>query len=623
MAPKPVPKPWVVGNIDLNNRPRVKNADGSVSTVRSFSYGLPNGMEVLIPSVSNEGKVLSNDEAIKYWGDKGQHLGVFQDWPSADQYAQHLHEDQARNLEAPDLGTMAPPTDYRGMNNLINPPIDKATKDQGGLWSRTPNLDEKATNFLNAFMFGDSKEGQQKAEGIVNAAQFTPYGMASGAYNAGADLGQSKWGHAFLDAITSLPGPDHAAAGFLASIAPAFLPKRSLLNEFPTLHGTKHDFAPVGNQPFGAFDPAKALSGEGTNFEGAGTYLTDKTAVPIAISYAHMGQDTGQIEIGGKNLEHIYNEIKKDPNIVVADLKDSVLKELEFGLDNLGTETKLPHINSAIDDALHNFNEAANYIPTFEHIPSIKPEDAKQVMDFIESFRNKSVYVKQPGGNLYDVLVHSNPDSFINMHMPLVHQDPKIQQGVQEWITHMPLSKHQDWHDIPTIGNGAFGNPRDVLRRTLEDPHIVPYKVMQPILGNEHSVEQANILKDFVPGQKWFSRYDNGAQRRTDVHKLFSELADANKYAADPSDGTRAVLEQQLKKNQEWLDNMPITAENMGKIDLIQATINRMNWKLSQMPTNDDIEAKLWATYHNAPYNYVVNDPQNLTTITGKEFVPK
>lgn len=83
------------GNIDLAKRPIVKNADGSFSTVRSMSYENDAGQEVLIPTVSDEGKIMSNQEAIRYWGEKGQFLGKFDNPDDATAYAEALHNAQA------------------------------------------------------------------------------------------------------------------------------------------------------------------------------------------------------------------------------------------------------------------------------------------------------------------------------------------------------------------------------------------------------------------------------------------------------------------------------------------------------------------------------------------------
>lgn len=98
----------VPGNIDLTARPLHRNADGTISTVRSVSFDLepalaavvkysapPAGAQLLLPTISPSGAQMSNADAVKYFVRTGQHLGVFASRATVDAYAEALHDEQA------------------------------------------------------------------------------------------------------------------------------------------------------------------------------------------------------------------------------------------------------------------------------------------------------------------------------------------------------------------------------------------------------------------------------------------------------------------------------------------------------------------------------------------------
>lgn len=87
------------GNIDIHNRPVVHNADGTISTVRTISINDGTG-EVLIPTVSDDGRIMSDREAMDTYGRTGKHFGKFDSPEDATAFAQNLHNEQAQEYGA-------------------------------------------------------------------------------------------------------------------------------------------------------------------------------------------------------------------------------------------------------------------------------------------------------------------------------------------------------------------------------------------------------------------------------------------------------------------------------------------------------------------------------------------
>lgn len=80
------------GNIDLDNRPVIRNDDGSISTESSFSVAI-DGKEILLPSII-DGKRVSQKDAIAHYRRTGEHLGVFDSPEAATAYAKSLSKSQ-------------------------------------------------------------------------------------------------------------------------------------------------------------------------------------------------------------------------------------------------------------------------------------------------------------------------------------------------------------------------------------------------------------------------------------------------------------------------------------------------------------------------------------------------
>jgi len=87
--------PIAKGNIDLNNRPVVRNPDGSISTVLTTGFTDAGWAVINVPRVIN-GKIVSQQEAEANYYNTGQHLGIYRSIRAANKAAEQLHKDQEK-----------------------------------------------------------------------------------------------------------------------------------------------------------------------------------------------------------------------------------------------------------------------------------------------------------------------------------------------------------------------------------------------------------------------------------------------------------------------------------------------------------------------------------------------
>lgn len=101
----------VPGNIDLAHRPYVRNADNSISTVRSASIEA-DGKIYLFPTVTYEGKILGAPDAFRYYVvQRKQHLGIYASEAAASAAGEKIHQDQLSNPPANTLNNGLGPKD--------------------------------------------------------------------------------------------------------------------------------------------------------------------------------------------------------------------------------------------------------------------------------------------------------------------------------------------------------------------------------------------------------------------------------------------------------------------------------------------------------------------------------
>lgn len=164
ISPKPVGnfEGMTEGNIDLYNRPKVKTPDGSIATVRSASFNI-DGKEVLIPTVSKDGRLLTNEEALKEYKDTGEFLGKFDTPEQADKYAEALHLAQEKYYTQPTKTSGVPRIYFKKPEVLVAK--ERAEFDR---LNELQKIDERLMDIVDMHQMNNAVNiGKKLPEGII------------------------------------------------------------------------------------------------------------------------------------------------------------------------------------------------------------------------------------------------------------------------------------------------------------------------------------------------------------------------------------------------------------------------------------------------------------------------
>ncbi len=157
------------GNINLSARPRVENKDGSFSTLKSISFGTPQG-EVLIPTITPQGVQLTEDQAIEQFKQTGQHLGVYKDAESATTAAKAISERQGKdtgprklkvNADGTIIGSEAPKEEKPAAE------IKKDEKENGR------SVGASAKNLASLLLLSSGSKGKSAEKVLKGAAKLS------------------------------------------------------------------------------------------------------------------------------------------------------------------------------------------------------------------------------------------------------------------------------------------------------------------------------------------------------------------------------------------------------------------------------------------------------------------
>lgn len=262
----------VPGNIDLSHRPVVRNADGTISTVRSMSFG-QDGQEILIPTVAADGsRILNDSEAIAQYQRTGQFLGKFDSPANATKYAQSLHQQQARMYSSQTQSLVNAQVD-----STLPPGLTPEQRDRILRYRtlRAQGLDEQTAKTLirnaqpqaGAFM---RMVGKPVLQGLGDLARMAPAQMFNPIHDPATDQLRARTEaekHAVIDQQASALIPGAAPQGGLERFAAS------------AVRGTTGGLAMGGNPMAGVAGASGGVAGQGAAELGAPPILQQIAAL--------------------------------------------------------------------------------------------------------------------------------------------------------------------------------------------------------------------------------------------------------------------------------------------------------------------------------------------------------
>ena len=193
------------GNIDLTDRPRYVNEDGTISTVASTSFE-SDGKHILVPTIvkdaNGNAKKLTTDEAWKHYLQTGEHLGVFNTQKEADEYAQNLHIEQDTFYSNSVPLAIDVDGETKNFGNITINGYEAISN--GKLDSYNPQNDEEKKTISEYTKFAEEyakkqREPENFGQGLLHSLVYTLENLGAGAVDGAMEVG--RYGGALFQTV--------------------------------------------------------------------------------------------------------------------------------------------------------------------------------------------------------------------------------------------------------------------------------------------------------------------------------------------------------------------------------------------------------------------------------------